>query len=532
MHKDKRYKATTSWLKKHNVTIYPIGKNNSPKFVVKSEFYSVYNAWCKGTISIQKESPVNDDNQNHQKQSEIKMDKIELKEKQAYIGLFLRCKCKKEYKHEGLVNCGCTKFKYKARIHIPGTKNEELKPILKSTNYNDAVIELTNLKNELIKSINSGVFAESRNNAPQKSKLFYEEEIQNREANPKISKNNLLLIEAIRNYVNNLYDTEDRVLSRENNQEAERFFKYAIRALEESGIQTRTLRFEDVNKPMMRIIKAYFKNRIKMSPPYYNKALGRMSSLWNYTIIDNCLTSCVNIFDKQMAPRMKYFHNPTAFPLEKFEELLKVVTYENGWKYIRKKNRNLYKSYLKDLFKVALYTGGRRAVVVGLKWSHIKFKNGKPSYIEFEAKKENLAKQISIDKYKKRFTLTLYLEILEFLIEKGLYEKRGKNGEIKNEDYVLAPNEGREKLMRLLTDSFPHFYSKLGTDDKFNFKHLRKTYITETKVKQIATPTIKLETGHAENSRVIKEAYEDKRVIASVNAGKSLFSKSSSAFDN
>jgi hypothetical protein len=80
------------------------------------------------------------------------MENITLKEKEQEIGLHLICKCKIPYKHEGLINCTCTKFKYRCRICVPGSKT--IKRVLQATNITDAKIEINTIK----KNIENGTY--------------------------------------------------------------------------------------------------------------------------------------------------------------------------------------------------------------------------------------------------------------------------------------------------------------------------------------------------------------------------------------
>ncbi len=98
------------------------------------------------------------------------------------------------------------------------------------------------------------------------------------------------------------------------------------------------------------------------------------------------------------------------------------------------------------------------------------------SYIDVNHFKINRANSgnISEEEYEVK-KVSINPDFKELLIEMGYHEKRGLD------EFILAPEETctRKQLMRIVSDAFTHFYKMLNTGDVKNFKHLRKTYVTE-----------------------------------------------------
>ncbi len=79
-----------------------------------------------------------------------------------------------------------------------------------------------------------------------------------------------------------------------------------------------------------------------------------------------------NPFENVRMPEVHY--DPEIIPVEEFEQLLSVITPENGSgeKGVkRKENVNHYRPWLKKVFILSLLTGERLDGIVLLKWSHI-----------------------------------------------------------------------------------------------------------------------------------------------------------------
>jgi len=92
--------------------------------------------------------------------------------------------------------------------------------------------------------------------------------------------------------------------------------------------------------------------------------------------------------------------------------------------------------------------------------------------------------------------------------------------------FILAPDIkiSRGRVMSdVLSRGFSHFYDQLNTGRKLTFKCLRKTFITRLEI-FMHGGDIKAITGHT-NDQTIKRSYLDKREMAKVAQGFSVFSK-------
>lgn len=168
--------------------------------------------------------------------------------------------------------------------------------------------------------------------------------------------------------------------------------------------------------------------------------------------------------------------------------------------------KNMYRDYLKDAFKLLLFTGGRLEEIINLKWSNI-------YQIEFQDKlyykfiysdlKVNRIQKKSTEKQK---STIIHADLLDFLISKGLNDKIGKD------EYIVYPDRTRniKNLIDQLSKSFTYYRDLAGLRKDISIKHLRKTYITW--INSMYNDRTFLLTGHSNND-IVKNHYVNSAVI-------------------
>lgn len=200
-----------------------------------------------------------------------------------------------------------------------------------------------------------------------------------------------------------------------------------------------------------------------------------------------------------------------AISENEFVLLLKQITPENGIKivnYKRKKRENHYRPWIKNGFKIALETGGRRPGVIFLKYKDIIEKNGEPRILIMEDTKIN--NQFKLTGEDKKYLIIPVSKGLKELLNELEYAKY-----IGTDRYLLAPQipeNKRESMLSILTKAFTHYYKQLNTGEHLTLYACRRANITveyinrDPNVKPIHHPDLKVEIDHYINERMVAEA--------------------------
>ncbi len=504
-------------LKEWGVQIYPL---NNPyarnKFVLLEDFTPAYEKYLRGNTPNE---PVED---KPQSLTQIKGEMETPTLRQPVTGIFLICKHKKPYKSNEAITCDCKQFKYQAHIYNKGVKNP-FKPTLQASNIKDAKAEYEHLKAEymlvggrkdlLLKQPNT---KQAPAPTPISTPLPLKPQIQmGQTVTPEFlmqllgqqqqqhQSENLLLIKCIEAY---LLELENQKRSKLNNEEAKRFLDKFIDVLIEAGLSVEKMYFTDINMIIAKNIGEKFKVRYGFGK-YFDKAVGRLFSFSKY-IIEMYELNKANYFTPQKIKRSPTSHKkPIMFPVEEFAPLLKIITKENGWGVFSGQNRNWYKPWLKDAFIMGIFLGGRRESVATIKWSDVIWKNNLPIRLEYENLKVNRHAQIEKVEDKKFEGENITGEFEKYLIQLGLNEKRGSN------EFIIAPNEtSRKNVIKHCSVGFSHFYSKLNTGKKYQFKQLRKTNFTLKKL-EADLAGVEMKNVHA-NPITTKRHYIDPVAVA------------------
>lgn len=199
----------------------------------------------------------------------------------------------------------------------------------------------------------------------------------------------------------------------------------------------------------------------------YNKGMLVMKKLFRYLVneLDYALKNPFEkVKEKSTTPK-----EVDSVSLAEFEQLLEVITPENGWAIKHDRNRsykmNHYQPWLKQAYRLAIETGERRDGLAFMRWSNI---NMKTSIIRIlNHKLSNMEKQEIIRK------IPITKSLKKLLLEMG-YEKFKAT-----DQYLIAPEQANRKtIMDKISKSFNHFIQKAGIERELSFRHLRKTYAT------------------------------------------------------
>lgn len=204
----------------------------------------------------------------------------------------------------------------------------------------------------------------------------------------------------------------------------------------------------------------------RFSPRTYNNRMADNRAFFNY-IKDTLGVIVTNPFDdvKRKFVKRKNF----IVELNEFEELLKIVTKKNG-EYEQSDRGNIYirshyRSWLKNAYKLALYTGERRDGIVLMRW---RFVDMKERIITLPNYKVNKIRDIDKDRL-----IPITVDLYELLNKMGASKFKD------SDEYLICPeHENRTTVKSWISKSFTHYWKLLDFNPEVSFRHLRKTYVT------------------------------------------------------
>ena len=167
---------------------------------------------------------------------------------------------------------------------------------------------------------------------------------------------------------------------------------------------------------------------------------------------------------------------------------------------------NLYKTWMKDAFRLFLLAGGRREEIIHLRWSDIyTLKNGTKFFMIGNLKANRIQK--TDNEYVKYIPIGADLE--KALMDMGMEEKKHST------ERIIDPTEEytTNTMMEKITKAFTHYQNGAGIKSEITLKHLRKTYISWTN-QVLGKDTGKI-TSNA-SQKVLNDHYLDPTILSAV----------------
>ncbi len=407
--------------------------------------------------------------------------------------------CKEKGKPEKLIK-SCPngdKHSWKMIVHVPRTRNERETRKLQSRNLDEATKEAIEFKQE-VKS---------------RGQKDIKQVVKVNTVDIKYENDPTLLVHVLSKYVGWLnnedvpkYQIKER--SKEHIKDVERSFKIFVQCLKQNGRDLNTFSVFDIDGDIIGKLCEYWLDDLKFGARNYNKHLSYLTSLLVW--YDEEYTSIKNWFKKPK--RMDVNTDPKGITEEDFHALQKIINPENGIQENEgavKQKRYLFREWLADAFKLAMYTGRRREEVVNLNFKDVvENAEGIPEMIRVVDYKVTRSKHGQNSTKEKFIYVPVTKELLTILYDLG-YD------EFKNTDrYMLAP-ELKNKRSRTMSDAmskgFSHYYKQINPEGGLTFKSMRKTYIS--KMSLFLGGSAKDVTGHSDD-KVIQRHYVDKQIIA------------------
>lgn len=290
-----------------------------------------------------------------------------------------------------------------------------------------------------------------------------------------------------------------------------RAFKYFCASLKEAGRDIPQYPLASISDDDVGIFCEYLERK-DCSASTYNRYMSYFTSFLDWCAGNNYPVK--NVFTEVV--RQETETDSRSIPQEQYEQLLKLITYENGFqKYpgSKKETRNVFREYLTLGYQIGLLTGRRTEECIALRFSDIANDIKTISVEDFKPNRIRNRK----GKQRKFIHIPITPQLRSLIDGLGYEQHKG------TDRYLLAPEitENRVKAISdALSRSFSHYHKQLNTNDTLTWKCLRKTYLTKLKIflqKNASRISVKDISNHSDDA-VLEKHYFDQRLIAAALA--------------
>lgn len=382
------------------------------------------------------------------------------------------------------------KHRYRMHIHIPNTKRGEKSKVLKSQVYNEALEEALVFSKEMISNNYETV-------------------------KPTTEGNNYSLADAIMKYYQYLggvhqYAHKRKDVSADYQKECYRFCKFFADVVKKGKDISKMLASDTSQNDVSAF---YVWANGHYSSKTFNKAMSALKAFYDF-LINVEKVQMENPFEVYVTQKVDK-KNPRALTIDEFNKILEAVDTADSIQQLngRGEKKNMYRSYLKDAFKLFLLTGARREEVVTLKWNQILLTVSGVKFFQFEnlkvlrQKNSKNIKSVTSDKY-----VPINNDLMNLLNELGYEKCKG------SDKYIICPdrNISNKTLMNNISKSFTHYRIASGVASEISLSDLRKTYLTW--VNAVLNKDTKILSSHSSNA-VLENNYLDRTVLSAIEKG-------------
>ncbi|QKX04192.1 hypothetical protein HN014_04465 [Aquimarina sp. TRL1] len=393
------------------------------------------------------------------------------------------------------------KHRYKARLHVPGSKDSKVSKTFDVTQYADAVVETIKFKKKFLQDINTIEDNDSHNE--KRSAYLFDAQL------------------AYIDFLDNIGVPEHEKVQRSDSHIKEQMKCLTLfnEALSKNKVNKKVTPVHRITNIHVGYFHTYLLNDKNYKNKTYNNKMVSVKSFFGWAI-ENYNINQKNPFEK--AKHRSVQTEKKTITEQEFKELIspKNMCKENGWVSINNKTakrRNIYRDFLADGILLCLHTGGRREEVVELTWDMIHEIDGKIAFIELKNLKVERALGEGFNDNVNASIVPVTASLRNLLVRLGYYENKNTN------NYLLCPdrsNISTRTIMDNLSKGFTHFYKRLKTDRELQLKCLRKTYLTHLN-KALKGDAKKL-SSHTTDA-VLQKHYIDEKVISSAIAEMTIF---------
>tara|TARA_R110002072_G_scaffold238939_1_gene396654 strand:+ start:50668 stop:51939 length:1272 start_codon:yes stop_codon:yes gene_type:complete len=385
-------------------------------------------------------------------------------------GIKVKClKCK----YQVSAKCGATgnpisscenkhQHRYNLIVCVPNTPGARRTRILQTKDFNEALVELTKFREELL------VLG------------FHKQKITKVENKTTLNYFMTAYLDAVSGVNTPVILIRER--SKQHIGDSLRAFKRFRTSLKNAGYHFDGMSPRDIKDEEVSIYHEYLLNDLKLGERSYNKHMGIMKTLFNWIRRVKDRDDVPNTFNHLQLNTVKT--HVSIINKTEFEKILDAITVENSRH--EPSGKYYYRDWLKPAYKLGLQTGLRREELLTLKWSDIvPVDDGKHVCRIPNLKVNRLMRGRTSKEHMK------YIPVTKSLL--SLLKELGYDQHKESDDRIIdRPDQSLEQAKGLLSRAFSHFNS--FTDNRpMKFGVLRKTFITKLTI--AAGPNAKLFTG-------------------------------------
>jgi integrase len=264
-----------------------------------------------------------------------------------------------------------------------------------------------------------------------------------------------------------------KVRTKSHIKDIEWFFRYFCLSLKDNNIDHTIITIHQVNEKAVALLHNYIVDVLQYQNKTYNKFMGAMRQFINWLITKNDY-DIKNHFVG--VTRRSEVIDKTIISKAEFKKLLSVIDPKKGIKeYSTGEKKNLYRSWLKHAFRLALQTGLRREEFMSIKFNDVVLdENGNMLFIKIENFKVNRKNGVSGTENTTMKHIPITKALKELLLELDY------NDNIGSDKYIIGTNDKTTLKIRIdvVSKAFTHYWTFTGYEKKAQLKHLRKTYLT------------------------------------------------------
>jgi len=370
-------------------------------------------------------------------------------------GLFVFCKkCRNDVNGKSKTAKSCNhpleSQAYKAIIRIPNSGDDRRTKILDAKNFDDAVREFLDFKSQ----VKNPFINEIKPIKPAKTNLLSE------------------LMAKYLDFMNdeNVPHHSRKYLSKSYVKSTTSHLNSFAIFLKTNGLNLKTAELKVITDSIVGKYCKFLESTYDRNYTY-NAKIKAMTTFYNY-LIETEEYGIKNVWGKVKLKSEK--GTDESISRDDFYELLKVINQTDSIDQIGKAKRDMFKPWIKDLFKLKAYTGRRNAELFAMRWDMIQFEKGQPVFLQSPNIKVNKQQNNFNQKDFQYAFVPIGAELFDLLIDLGLFNHCGSNS------FIIAPGVfNRKYLEDFASKSFSFFFKKLKRSYTRQLKHFRKTYITQ-----------------------------------------------------
>ncbi len=329
-----------------------------------------------------------------------------------------------------------------------------------------------------------------------------------------------LMVEAMAYYIEHLENVrvskaKQKIRSKSHKDGVQRTFRYFCEAIIPHGYRHTAILVDQIDDKMLDHFYDYILEENDYANGSYNKYMSIMRQWVSWLNEEGY--SIKNPF-QGVTRRPEDGKEQLSMSKKEFEELLKVITPENGIQQLRTCKKRHYQPWMASSFKLALFTGLRREEIFQIKFNMLIYsEENEPLCFQVPNFKVQRSKGVATNEGVQMKMVPMTSELIRVLLEDFSFE-RYRN----TDNYVIAPesNMMRKTMWEKCSKAFAHYAKQIKSRNDYNLNDLRNTFLTKLLVTY--GNDAKVISDHS-TSEILKKHYTDKKILSEVMKNFSVF---------